>query len=146
MMLAADGITDTLMAAIRSLAPFFLDNQVLEHLTIKSKFNEITKRAIEANKMAIAFAIANGNFQQEPFNGAYNNLAFLVWNIGSIWTSQQINNSVMSVENLEALMWSIIYPHFTEKGRKAFYTFFGDDIMDKLGHPFDTSVEAFIEF
>jgi len=138
--------TEDYVACQRDFSFIFLDNQVLEHPLIKSKFREITKRGIETNKMAIAFAVANGNFEQEPFNGAYNNLAFLVWNIGSIWTSQQINNGEMSIQNLEALMWSIIYPHFTEKGRKAFYDFFGHDIMDKLGNPFDTTVEAFITF
>lgn len=138
--------TEEYIACQREYAFVFLDNQVLNHPVVKSKFSEITTLGIEANKMAIAFAIANGNFEEEPFNGAYNNLAFLVWNIGSIWTSQQINTGEMSVENLEALMWSVIYPHFTEKGRQAFFTFFGDDIMDKLGNPFDTSVEAFTSF
>ena len=130
----------------REYAFIFLDNQVINHPNLKSKITEITKRGIEANKMAIAFAMANGNFEQEPFNGAYNNLAFLVWNIGSIWTSQQINTGELSIENVEALMWSIIYPHFTKKGRKAFYNFFGDDILDRLGNPFDTSIEAFMAF
>ena len=73
-------------------------------------------------------------------------MAFLSWHIGSIWTSQQINSGEMSIENLEVLMWSIIYPHFTEKGRQAFYMFFGDDIMNKLGKPFDTNVQNFILF
>ena len=134
------------IACQREYAFVFLDNQVLNHPVIESKFSEITKRGLEANKMAIAFAIANGNVKPEPFNGAYDNLAFLVWNIGSIWTSQQINSGEMSVENLEVLMWSIIYPHFTEKGKEAFYTFFGDDIMDKLGKPFDTKVHKFSLF
>ena len=124
----------------------FLDHQVLAHPIIENNFKKLTKQGIESNKMAIAFAIANGNFQPEPFKGAYNNLAFLTWNIGSIWTSQQISSGEMSVENLEILMWSIIYPHFTEKGKKAFYTYFGADIMDKLGTPFNTKTEDFIVF
>ena len=138
--------TESYIACQRKYAFVFLDHQVLKHPIIEKKFKELTKQGIEANKMAIAFAIANGNFKPEPFNGAYNNLAFLVWNIGSIWTVQQINSGEMSIENLEILMWSIIYPHFTEKGRQAFYTFFGDDIMDKLGQPFDTNVQNFILF
>jgi len=138
--------TESYIACQRKYAFVFLDHQVLKHPVIEKQFKEITKQGIKSNKMAIAFAVANGNFKPEPFNGAYNNLAFLVWNIGSIWTSQQINSGEMSVENLEVLMWSIIYPHFTEKGRQAFYTFFGDDIMDKLGKPFDTNVQNFILF
>jgi len=138
--------TKSYVACQKKYAFVFLDHQVLNHPVIEKKFKEITKQGIETNKMAIAFALANGNFKPEPFNGAYDNLAFLSWNIGSIWTSQQINSGEMSIENLEVLMWSIIYPHFTEKGRQAFYTFFGDDIMDKLGKPFDTKVQNFILF
>jgi len=92
----------------------FLDHQVLAHPIIKNNFKKLTKQGIESSKMAIAFAIANGNFQPEPFKGAYNNLAF--------------------------------HPHFTEKGKKAFYAYFGADIMDKLGTPFNTKTEDFIVF
>ena len=122
----------------KEYAYVFLDHQVLSHPIIENNFKKFTKQGIESSKMAIAFAIANGNFQPEPFKGAYNNLAFLTWNIGSIWTSQQISSGELTVENLEVLKWSIIYPHFTEKGKKAFYAFFGDDIMDKLGTDFNT--------
>lgn len=130
----------------REYAFVFLDNQVLRHPIIEHNFKKFTKQGIESNKLAIAFAISNGNFQPEPFNGAYNNVAFLSWNIGSIWTLEQVNSGELSVENLEVLMWSIIYPHFTEKGKKAFYAFFGDDIMDKLGTAFETQAKEFIVF
>lgn len=138
--------TEAYVACQIEYAFIFLDNQVLAHPIIAEEFQNFTKQGIESNKMAIAFAISNGNFEPEPFNGAYNNVAFLSWNIGSIWTLQQVNSGALSVENLEVLMWSIIYPHFTEKGRNAFYAFFGDDIMNKLGTAFDTKATDFILF
>ncbi len=134
------------VACQTEFAFIFLDNQVLTHPIIESEFKAFTKQGIESNKMALAFAITNGNVHPEPFNGAYNNVAFLSWNIGSIWTLQQVKSGELSVENLEVLMWSIIYPHFTEKGKKAFYAFFGDDVMDKLGTAFETKAKDFILF
>ncbi len=138
--------TKAYIACQNEYAFIFMDHQVLTHPLIEHDFKAFTKQGIESNKMALAFAISNGNVQPEPFNGAYNNVAFLSWNIGSIWTLQQVKSGELSVENIELLMWSIIYPHFTEKGKKAFYAFFGDDVMDKLGTAFETEAKDFIIF
>ena len=96
--------------------------------------------------MALAFAIANGNLKPEPFDGAYNNIAFLTWQISFFWLSQQIILGKKTEEDGQALIWSILYPHFTEKGKKSFVNFFGKEMLKKMGDPFSTSIEDFISF
>ena len=59
----------------------FLDCHVLNHPMIKEQFKEVIKQIMEDSKMAIAFAISNGNLKPEPFDGAYNNIAYLTWQI-----------------------------------------------------------------
>ncbi len=130
----------------KKYAFIFLDYHVLNHPIIKEQFREMTERSLKDNKLAIAFAIANGNLKPEPFNGAYNNIAFLTWKINFYWLSQQIIRGVKKEADGEAIIWSIIYPHFTDKGKKAFASFFGESMLDKMGEPFNTTIEDFIAF
>jgi len=130
----------------KKYAFIFLDYHVLNHPLLKEKFKDITKQSIEDYKMALAFAISNGNLKPEPFDGAYDNIAFLTWQINFFWLTQQIILDKKTEADGQALIWSIIYPHFTEKGKKSFLIFFGEEMLKKIGKPFSTSIEDFISF
>ena len=130
----------------KKYAFIFLDPHVLNHTAVKSEFRAMTDQTIRDIKAAIAFAIANGNIKPEPFKGAYHNIAFLTWMVTFFWLSQQIIRGEKTKEDGEALIWSILLPHFTEKGKKALCSFFGKDYLDKLGEPFDNEIGNYISF
>lgn len=130
----------------KEYAFIFLDNHVLNHPIIKAKFREMTAQTIKDNKAALAFAIASGNMKPEPFKGIYNNIAFNTWMLTFFWLAQQIIRGEKTGEDGEAMIWSMLIPHFTEKGLKSFTSFFGEDYLEKIGQPFEADIENYITF
>lgn len=130
----------------KEYAFIFLDSHVLNHPSVKAQFREMTKQTILDNKAAIAFSINAGNMKPEPFKGVYHNIAFTAWMLSFFWLAQQIIRGEKTKEDGEALIWSILIPHFTEKGKREFSTFFGTDYLETLGEPFDASIENYISF
>jgi len=130
----------------KKYAFIFLDPHVLNHTAVRSEFRAMTDQTIRDNKASIAFAISNGNMKREPFKGAYHNIAFLTWMVTFFWLSQQIIRGEKTKEDGEALIWSMLLPHFTAKGKKALCSFFGKDYLDKLGEPFDNEIGNYISF
>ncbi|MDX2304477.1 MAG: TetR/AcrR family transcriptional regulator [Microscillaceae bacterium] len=124
----------------------FLDQHVLNHPVLKSRFREITTQVIEDNKAAIAFAIRVGNLKPEPLPGAYNHIAFITWMLSFYWLSQQVIRGERTGEESEKMIWSLLIPHFTEKGMQAFIDFFGEDYYQGLGEPFEVKLEDLISF
>jgi len=106
----------------------------------------MTEQTIQDNKAALAFAVASGNMKPEPFKGIYHNIAFNTWMLTFFWLAQQIIRGEKREEDGEAMIWSMLLPHFTEKGLSAFTTFFGEDYLEKLGEPIDTRIENYISF
>ena len=45
-------------------------------------------------------------------------------------------------EELRKVMWSLILPHFTEKGIQSFKDFFGATFFDTIGKPFKVDVKT----
>jgi len=130
----------------KQYAFIFLDSHVLNHPLIKEKFREMTAQSIRDNEAALAFAIKSGNLKPEPFKGIYKNIALNTWILSFFWLSQQIIRGEQSQENGEAVIWSQLLPHFTEKGITAFKAFFGDDYLDQIGDAFDTKIDNYISF
>ena len=67
-------------------------------------------------------------------------LSVNAWLITYYWVAQQ---SVRAVgrENPEKMVWSTIYPHFTEKGMIAFNEYYGDNFLSQPG----VSIKNYIE-
>ena len=124
----------------------FLDQNVLNHPSIKSKLKEITTQAIEDNKAAIAFAIKLGNMKPEPVPGMYYNIALIAWMLSFYWRSQQVIRGEKSAEDSEKIIWSLLIPHFTKKGIQSFIDFFGEEYYKSLGEPFEVKLEDIISF
>ena len=102
----------------------FLDTQVLNDAVIKKAFREMTEQTIEDNKANIAFSIQIGNMRPESYPGMYNNIAMITWMLTFFWLPQQVIRGEKSKEDGERLIWSILIPHFTEKGIKSFTKFY----------------------
>ena len=130
----------------KEYAFIFLDNHVLNHPVIKTKFREMTEQTIRDNEAAIAFAISAGNLKPEPFPGIYHHIAFTTWMLTFFWLAQQIIRGEKTKEDGEVMIWSLLLPHFTQKGLNAFKAFFGEDYLKKLGKPFETKIENYISF
>lgn len=130
----------------RIYAFIFLDTHVLNHPTIKQRFRELTSQTIQDNVTKLAFAVQVGNLKPEPAPGVYHNIALVTWMLTFYWLSQQIIRGEQTVEDGEKMIWSLLLPHFTDKGLEAFKTFFGEDYLQKLGQPFETDLSKLITF
>ena len=130
----------------KKYAFIFLDTHVLNHPLIKKRFRELTAQTIKDNKATIAFSIKLGNMRKEQIAGTYHHIAFITWMLTFFWLSQQIIRGEKSREDGEKMIWSILLPHFTEKGIQSFQAFFGDEYFNSLGEPFDIDIESLISF
>lgn len=130
----------------KQYAFIFLDHHVLKHPIVKQKFREMTKQAIQDHKAALAFAIRIGNLKPEPVKGLYNHIAFLTWMISFYWLNQQVIRGEQTLEDGAKTIWSILVPHFTEKGIHSFIKFFGQEYYDNLGDAFEVDLENLISF
>lgn len=130
----------------KEYAFIFLDTHVLNHPSIKKKFRAITQQTIQDNKATIAFSIKVGNMKTETIPGTYANIAFITWMLTFFWLSQQIIRGEKTREDGEKMIWSILLPHFTEKGIQSFQAFFGKDYLESLGEPFEMDLNMMFSF
>jgi len=132
----------------QAYAFIFLDYHVLNHVAIRENFRELTQQQIQACEATIAFSISAGNMRPEPFEGMYHNLAFTTWLVSFYWLNQQMIRGEEIGENEDASkkIWSMLLPHLTEKGLKAFRNYFGEDYLKNLGNAFSTNIEDYIAF
>lgn len=124
----------------------FLDSQVLNDPIIKKQFREMTSQSIADNKAAIAFSIQLGNMKPEGYPGMYNNIALITWMLTFFWLPQQVIRGNKTKEDGERLVWSILIPHFTEKGITSFKKFFGAEVLDNLGESFEMDLSSLVTF
>lgn len=130
----------------KTYAFIFRDSQVLKMPFVNRKFKEMTEQTIQDNKAAIAFSIQLGNMKPEPFPGIYNNLAIMTWVLSFYWSAQNIVRNTSKTEDGEQVIWSLLLPHFTPKGIKAFKKYFGEDYFNQLGTPFQFDINQYISF
>ena len=72
-------------------------------------------------KKRIEFNVQNGYFSTEPWKGAYESLAQnLLLNVNCWIPQQMLRGKPVSEALYKKHLWTSLYPHFTEKGRKEF--------------------------
>jgi len=130
----------------KKYAFIFLDTHVLNHPAIKSRFRKMTKQTIADNIASIAFSIKMGNMKPEPVKGMYHNVSMITWMLAFFWLPQQIIRGEKTNQDGERMIWSILIPHFTEKGLDSFKSFFGDEYYENLGDPFEVDLDSLISF
>lgn len=123
----------------------FQDHNVLNHPEILPRFRNLTKEYMREFYAAIAFSMQLGNMKPEPVDGMYKNLSLSIWIVMFSWSFQRPLREE-ATENGEKVIWSMLIPHFTEKGIGAFKNFFGDEYYESLGAPFDADITNLIEF
>lgn len=130
----------------KNYAFIFRDSQVLKLPFVNKKFKEMTRQTILDNKAAIAFSIQLGNMKPEPFPGIYNNIAKITWVLSFYWSAQNIVRKASKTEDGEKVIWSLLLPHFTPKGIKAFKKYFGKNYFNQIGDEFQFDIENYISF
>ncbi|RMG70623.1 MAG: TetR/AcrR family transcriptional regulator [Bacteroidetes bacterium] len=124
----------------RAYAFIFTDPHLLQHPLIRQQFREQTALTLQANKEALAFALRLGNLKPEPFPGCYHHIAFTTWMLTFFWLPQQLIRGEQTGEDGEKYIWSLLLPHFTDKGLAAFRAHFGEDYLAALGPPFEQEI------
>lgn len=133
----------------KTYAFIFLDYHVLSHPIIREQFRARAAADIKRMETTIAFAIAAGNMHSEPYEGIYHNLAFNTWMVSFFWLNQQMVRGIEangSSEAGERKIWSLLLPHLTEKGLKAFRAYFGESYIKELGKAFQTDISNYLKF
>ncbi|MEM7368506.1 MAG: TetR/AcrR family transcriptional regulator [Bacteroidota bacterium] len=120
----------------------FHDLHVMKHPLLEAKFREMCLATIRDNEAAIAFAIKLGNMKPEPFPGAYHNLCLSIWVLSLFWLQQQTIRGVNDEQEVHRVYWSLILPHFTQRGIDSFKNFFGEVFYDQIGEPFSVQVDG----
>ena len=118
----------------------FLDSNLMSHPYVSERFQTMTEQSIEANKATLMLSLSTGNLKPEPIPGVYSNIAFITWMLSFFWLSQQVIRGEKTSEDGEKMIWSIIVPHFTEKGLNKFKDFFGEAYYNSLGDSVDSSI------
>ncbi len=137
-----DSETRMYYAFQKEYAFIFNDVKVIQHPVLRDKFNKLAKSSIQDNETAIAFAIKLGNINPEPFPGAYYNLCLSIWALSFFWTPNQIIRKTKDPEEIRKVTWSLILPHFTQKGIQSFKDFFGVEFFNAIGKPFAVDVNT----
>lgn len=122
----------------------FNDLHVIKHPLLEEKFRFFCQTTIRDHEAAIAFALKLGNMKPEPFPGAYYNICLSIWILSMFWMPQQTILKVKDKEESTKVIWSLILPHFTEKGIESFKAFFGSDFYNSIGEPFKVELDGAI--
>lgn len=127
----------------KEYAFIFNDLHVIKHPILEKKFRKFCLDTIKDHEAAIAFAIKLGNMNPEPFPGAYYNLSLSLWVLSLFWLPQQSIRKVSDPSEVSKVTWSLILPHFTEKGIASFKEFYGEDFYNSIGKPFKKDLNVF---
>lgn len=127
----------------KEYAFIFNDLHVIKHPLLEERFRNFCLETIKDHEAAIAFAIKLGNMNPEPFAGAYYNLCLSLWALSMFWLPQQTIRKVEDETEVAKVTWSLILPHFTDKGIQAFKDFYGEAFYKSIGKPFKGDLNVF---
>ena len=133
----------------RKYSFIFVDYHVFNNPVICNKFREEMDLSINEMEATIAFAISAGNMEREPFEGIYHSLAFNTWMVSFYWLHQQMyrgDKVLKTNEEGARKVWSMLLPHLTKKGLKAFRKYFGEDYLKNMGKSFNADIEKYVGF
>ena len=120
----------------------FNDLHVMKHPLLEERFRKFSMTSINDHEAAIAFALQLENMKPEPFAGAYHNLCLSIWIISLFSLPQQSIRKIADEQEIRKTVWSLILPHFTEKGIQAFKDHFGEKFYNNLGESFKVKLDG----
>ena len=123
----------------------FFDKQIFYHDTVKEILQKIESDSIKTQMSMFSFSIKIGNMKKEPAPGIYNNICKAIWMSAFYW---HVSAAYKQGEegSWDKIMWCLLYPHFTKKGRKSFLDKFGEGYVQALGIPLAIFEKEQIDF
>lgn len=129
----------------RAYGFIFFDKQLLQLPEVSVQIKKMRRRHLEWQMSIIRFSIQIGNMKKEEIPGTYINLCRTIWQASFFWLMGDVY--MEGDENdYGKYVWSIILPHFTEKGVGAFKDHFGEEYFDSLGVELESVQAAFLPF
>lgn len=124
----------------------FFDKQVLLHPLVKSQILRMREDSIEKMMSMMSYSIKVGNMRPEFLPGIYHNINRSYWTISFYWYISKEFQSDTQETNWDKILWSLLLPHFTERGIQSFIRHFGEAYYQSLGTPFSEYEENQVEF
>ncbi len=123
----------------------FFDQQIFQQPSVQEILQKIESDSIKTQMSMFSFSIQIGNMKKEPTPGNYHNICKAIWMSAFYW---QVSKKYQPERtgNWEDIMWSLLYPHFTQKGRDAFVARFGSAYVTSLGIPLETFEKDVVDF
>jgi len=114
----------------------FFDKKVVFLSNVRELIKSLRENNIKTQMSMINISIQMGNMKVEPLAGVYHNLSRSIWMITYSWL---VSKSFSGEEDVswEKIVWSMILPHFTEKGLSSFKEHFGEQYFKTLGISYD---------
>ncbi len=129
----------------KEYAFIFFDKAVLAMPQVKALIKALRDNNIQTQMSMINISIQMGNMKKEPLPGVYHNISRSYWLISYFWLiSQQFSDD--NDVAWDKIMWSLLLPHFTDKGLASFREHFGEQYFSSLGVEYDKYLGASIAF
>lgn len=123
----------------RRYAFIFNEDRLINKFKLDSHIEDLAKQFCENEMKVIGYSISLGNLKPEPFPGVYDNLTKTIWLICYYWLRSNKKLNKAGLNKLQKQIWSLIIPHFTDKGLAAFEKYFGKEYLLELGTPFNNN-------
>lgn len=124
----------------------FFDKQVMTFPMVQQQVKRIYEDDLKRQMSMISFSIQVGNMRAEIIPGTYHNLCRTLWTNSFFWLMSDIFQDIDKESGWDKVAWSLILPHFTEKGLTAFKEHFGEDYFVNLGKTYQQYSKKEISF
>ncbi len=124
----------------------FFDKQVMEYPPVKKQIERIYADDLKRQMSIISFSIQIGNMREEIIPGTYYNLCRSLWMLSFFWLMSDIYQDIRKETSWDKIAWSLILPHFTEKGLIAFKDHFGEAYFLSLGKAYPAYIHQTLSF
>jgi len=114
----------------------FFDKQILNIPQVKDQIKRIRTHHMQWQRSIVKFSIGIGNMKPEVIQGTYDNLFKTIWSMSFFWQMSDFYKEKDTEKDWGRYVWSIILPHFTDKGIESFKEHFGLEYFQSLGTAF----------
>jgi len=129
----------------KDYAFIFFDKNILLLPRVQEKIKAIKKIHIKIQMSMIHVSIESGNMQAEPIPGVYHNISRVIWRL--LFFNMMATRFTEEDEVAwDKLMWSLLLPYFTKKGKESFINHFGQEYYDNLGVNYEGFMAEMLNF
>jgi hypothetical protein len=123
----------------------FFDKQIFAHPMVQDILKKIESDSIKTQMSMFSFSIQIGNMKKEPAPGTYHNICKAIWTTAFYWHASATYHP-QRTGSWDGMMWSLLLPNFTKKGKTAFLERFGEAYYQSLGISLEDFEKEQIDF